>query len=854
MTINFTQSNIENTKSHVPYRNAKGSVETGNNIKPHKPEGHLVHDSWSKMPKYFIKDIEYDMKALKDGLQGNANDHQQGRLNDVGLKLGGIGIATVLAARTTNPMLRAMEYVGLGSFLAAMSLYPLLAVNAPSRIVHGFDIGKQYIDDQGRKKSVLQDPNYIPFDMYRGEYPGENLELIGDRLGIPRGIKNRNDVIKEKMRQIGVQNNTLWMMTAGAVPVFAALMSCGLEKVIAPSLEYVRNSHYNTMIANTLKTTTEMSDKVDEIPANKLSQNVEKILAKYKNQELPKTEFDNLVKLFTKNMDANASAGIKADLETIFINGKNGEKSYLITETLADEIKKSLKTNLSSRNKASMERVFVLSKSEIEEVLGKAGSKAITEEQLQNIKGEFRKLFETKMTNETSVSKSFLNAYKNEVLENISKTLKGTTSNFASENSFQDVVNFAKVMGEFKKNQQKLDKCKSFKVEHAPETVIARSYGKFESTLLDVLGIKFKDLRQISESDKFAQEIFENKLNELVKDDAKYQKAVEKLSKVMSDMEVKLNGNDKDASHLKDLITGIENNYNNTAKRLNSLGKFKNTIDRLVKEDVSTLSNLVNSRESLYKFLDGLIEDKYKDKSYWNTLKDSEKLEYAKYNAKGVGSSKNLEISRIVERYQGANNSLNRILHMFDVYKRPIPAKGYDKEILAKGKEALMTASSADHTLKLNTINNPKFYKDVMETIWSPKLNKTTLDGLDISKDLANGNIKGRLESYITRFKDVIGNNNIDFTKPQHIINPVDTNKYTKSSKSRISKFNLVGQNPVDMIRNAAGKRYGNQKWLRIAATIGGVVFGTAVLTQFAFGRLRNPHNMPKQENDNANS
>ena len=35
-------------------------------------------------------------------------------------------------------------------------------------------------------------------DMYRGEYPGEDLDVIGDRMGIPRGIKNRNDLIKEQ--------------------------------------------------------------------------------------------------------------------------------------------------------------------------------------------------------------------------------------------------------------------------------------------------------------------------------------------------------------------------------------------------------------------------------------------------------------------------------------------------------------------------------------------------------------------------------------------------------------------------------------------------------------------------------
>ena len=417
MAINPVQPNIENTKSHIPYREAKGTIKTDKNVKPLPPEGHLVHDSWTMLPKYFLKDIAYDMKAVKDGFQGNANDHQLGRLNDVGLKLGGIGIATMLAARTKNPMVRIMEYAGLGAFLAAMSIYPQVAINAPSRIVQGFDIGKEYIDDQGRKKSVLQDPNYIPFDMYQGDYPGEDLDIIGDRLGIPRGVKNRDDLTKEQMRKIGIQNNTLWMMTAASVPVFSALICCGLEKLIAPALEKARNSRYNSKINHALNATEKMSEQINSIPANKLSKDVEKILVNYKNQELPKAEFDNLMKLFTKNMDANASEGIKADLEKIFMNEKNGVKSYLLPDNLADDIAGSIKENLSSRNRATLEKVFVPSTSEINEILGKAGSKEITEEQLQNIKGEFRKLFEKKMENSLGTKVKVINGKKKGKIE-----------------------------------------------------------------------------------------------------------------------------------------------------------------------------------------------------------------------------------------------------------------------------------------------------------------------------------------------------------------------------------------------------------------------------------------------------
>ena len=209
MAINPVQPNIEPQKT---YRDVKTPIKTNNLVHPNPAEGHLVHDSLLSIPKFWLKDIAYDVKAVRDGLKGTAKDHQVGRLNDVGLKLGGLGIATYLASQTNDPKMRVMEYAGLGAFFACMQLYPLIAINGASRLVQGFDIGKEYIDDQGRKKSVFQDGNYIPYDMYRGEYTGEDLDIIGDRMGIPRGIKNRDELTKEQMRKIAIQNNTGWML------------------------------------------------------------------------------------------------------------------------------------------------------------------------------------------------------------------------------------------------------------------------------------------------------------------------------------------------------------------------------------------------------------------------------------------------------------------------------------------------------------------------------------------------------------------------------------------------------------------------------------------------------------------
>ncbi len=853
MTITPIQPNVENTKLHRHYNEAKGAVDTKNNVKPLPPQGHLVHDSISKMPKYALKDIAYDMKSLKDGFDGNANDHQLGRLNDVGLKLGGIGIATVLAARTKNPMLRVMEYAGLGAFLASMTLYPKIAVNIPSRIVQGYDIGKEYIDDQGRKKSVYQDSNYIPFDMYQGEYPGEDLDIVGDKMGIPRGIKNRHDLIKEQARKRATQNNTLWMMTAGVVPVMSGIIGYGLERGIAPILESARNSRYNSKINHLLDKTTQMTEQVSDISANNLSRNVEKLLSSYKNKELPKAEFDNLVNIITKDMDLILAEGVKADLTQILGNEKNGVKSFEISSNVAEEIAKSIKANIPSRNKAVLERVFVPTATEVAQILGNGETDSqITEDRLLNIKGEFKKLFEQKIANEPNATKAFLRTQQNDIIENISKELQKVPSNYISDKNFKEIVDYAKILGEFKNNKKALDKCKSFKVEHAQETVIARAYGKFESTLLDVLGLKYKDLKQMRISEKEAQEMFDKKLTELAKDEVKFEKAINKLSKVVSDMEVALNGNSENASHMKDLITGIENNYNNTAKCLNKIGGFKNTIDKLVKEDVSTLSNSLNSRQELFDMLDGVVKDKFANFDYWGA-DDAKRLEYAKYNAKGVGSSKNLDISRIVERYQGAKNSFNRIFHLFDVYKRENANGEYNKAILEKGKEALMKSSSSDHTLKLNTVNNPTFYNDLMRTIWSDSLQDATKKGMEASKDLASGDVAGRFKKYINRFRDIIGNNNIDFTKPQHILDGA-ASQYTKSETTRMSKFNLIAQNPVDLIKNAADKHYSNSTWLRRASAIGGTVLGVALLAQFRFGKISNPHTIKKLEAEDANN
>ena len=846
MAINPVQPNIEPQMS--TYRDAKKPIKTSELVHPQTAEGHLVHDTLFSVPKFWLKDIAYDVKAVKDGFSGKAKDHQTGRLNDVGLKLGGIGIATYLASQTSDPKMRVMEYVGLGTFLACMSLYPMVAINAPSRLVQGFDIGKEYIDDQGRKKSVFQDGNYIPYDMYRGEYTGEDLDIIGDRMGIPRGIKNRHELIKEQMRKIAIQNNTLWMLGAGfATPVMTALICSGLEQVLSPAMEIVRNRRANSKITDILKLTQDMTLNVDEIDFNGLGKKVRKFLLTYENKELPKDEFDKLVNMLSKEVDDNLASGIKEDLAKIFKGEKN---AFLLSDTFVEDVNEIIKTSANGRNKATFEKVFTPSRIELENALKKVGSdgKYLTAEQLKDFKGELKNIFEAKIE-ASSGNKDSLRMQEYSIIDNISKSVQKTPSSFVSENGIKDITNFAKVLGEFKANDKILDKCKSVKVEHSPETMLARSYKKFENAIFDALDIKFSDLKQMKESETFTKEILEKKIQALVSNEEKYQKTIEKLANIMSKTEIRLHGESETESYIKDLISAYENNYNNTAKRINNIksGRFSNTISRLIKEDVNgNIKHIVTSRDDVFNLLDGVKKQFASQEEDYGVkaLQNAEEL------SKGVGSSKRMAISRIIERVQGVENSQRRLLHTLDYFKRQVPEDAYGKHLNETIKGVLLQATSADHTLKLNTENNPNYYYDLMNEGWAKPVQDSTKKSMKLANDTSKGNVYGRFIKYLERFGNIMGQNDIDFKKPAHRFGKAIDGLYGVDSNTRMQKFNLVAQNPIDFFKKSAKTRFENQKWLRMASGIGGAVIGATVLAQFCFGKVKNPHNIQKQVND----
>ena len=106
-TSNLIQSYISIHPANQQYKSDKAvkefdvHKELSNRtfIKPLPSNGKLVRNGLFDSPSEFRKDMIYDWNAFKHAVKGEANDHELGRLNDVGMKLGGLAIATYLFTR-----------------------------------------------------------------------------------------------------------------------------------------------------------------------------------------------------------------------------------------------------------------------------------------------------------------------------------------------------------------------------------------------------------------------------------------------------------------------------------------------------------------------------------------------------------------------------------------------------------------------------------------------------------------------------------------------------------------------------------------------------------------------------------
>ena len=777
---------------------ATNGIKTQQYIKPQGAKGKLV--SSSIFPN--VKDTKYNFNALKHGLTGKANDHELGKLNDVGMKVGALALAGYLATQKATPKTKLMEFVGLATFFGAMKLWPKLAIGAPAKAIHGFDPTQEYEDSFGRKKPFFQDAQYQPWDVYSNE----QLQKIGDKMGVDKNAQDRNDLTKSNMTKIATKNNTLWMITAGiASAVFSALACNKAEKVIDPALDKVNNEKADKLLQNF---DTEAQKRMTSTSKD-MQKDLDKIFEENKGKTVDNKLIEKISGRLAKGLDPVTEEGVKEDMQNILMNGKS-----LVNEGLAEKISNGSKKVLAQKFSEEQVAKIVPSKEEIvkhfndNQMMGKE----VNEDEAMNVRSSVSQLFLAK-AKEQGMSTEKLKTIKKGVALVADKALKSNSASVLDENAMKKVSEIGKAMSELQAKDSVLDDYAQAKVADKPETVIANYWNKTSTSIVKSLGIDFKEMEKVRNNRQLVQGLVRNKMEEVTSDDAKYQKAIGEMANNIAELDKKIKPED-------------------TRKYVDLVGKtYDDAAGNLYNQGMEATANKLTA-----------------------------------LSVGGKGSLKRVKQVYFEERVAGVKNSFSRMINTMDVYRRiskgEVPKDGSAREVkeamLELVKQTTLQGHSSDHSIKFyfnrsqdNSTNVDRsdveikdgkvvnkyfkdgkgvdvpedygFYQKAMNFMYNSPMDKDTVEAIK------KAGIEKDVNKYNSEVYNKIGSADY-FTKPNH----KTTGDQGASSEY---KFLLLGVAPDEMMTKTVQQSYNSQKWGKTFGTVGAVLTGLTVAAQFLFGK-----------------
>lgn len=777
---------------------ATNGIKTQQYIKPQGAKGKLV--SSSIFPN--VKDTKYNFNALKHGLTGKANDHELGKLNDAGMKVGALALAGYLATQKATPKTKLMEFVGLATFFGAMKLWPKLAIGAPAKAIHGFDPTQEYEDSFGRKKPFFQDAQYQPWDVYSNE----QLQKIGDKMGVDKNAQDRNDLTKSNMTKIATKNNTLWMITAGiASAVFSALACNKAEKVIDPALDKVNNEKADKLLQNF---DTEAQKRMTSASKD-MQKDLDKIFEENKGKTVDNKLIEKISGRLAKGLDPVTEEGVKEDMQNILMNGKS-----LVNEGLAEKISNGSKKVLAQKFSEEQVAKIVPSKEEIvkhfndNQMMGRE----VNEDEAMNVRSSVSQLFLAK-AKEQGMSTEKLKTIKKGVALVADKALKSNSASVLDENAMKKVSEIGKAMSELQAKDSVLDDYAQAKVADKPETVIANYWNKTSTSIVKSLGIDFKEMEKVRNNRQLVQGLVRNKMEEVTSDDAKYQKAIGEMANNIAELDKKIKPED-------------------TRKYVDLVGKtYDDAAGNLYNQGMEATANKLTA-----------------------------------LSVGGKGSLKRVKQVYFEERVAGVKNSFSRMINTMDVYRRiskgEVPKDGSAREVkeamLELVKQTTLQGHSSDHSIKFyfnrsqdNSTNVDRsdveikdgkvvnkyfkdgkgvdvpedygFYQKAMNFMYNSPMDKDTVEAIK------KAGIEKDVNKYNSEVYNKIGSADY-FTKPNH----KTTGDQGASSEY---KFLLLGVAPDEMMTKTVQQSYNSQKWGKTFGTVGAVLTGLTVAAQFLFGK-----------------
>ena len=830
-------------------------VLNANSIAPQQNRAYLLK-SRNPISSFIIsvadtgKDVVELGKAL---VTGKSNDNQLGRFNDLGMKIGSLGIASYLFTKRGTGTKGIMEFLGAGAFFASMAAWPRLFISEPLKMRFGFDIRQQYIDAQGRKKRLYLDNQFVP-DLYSQE----EIDKIADKIGINKSNPEYRELTKEKMRTIALQGNTLWMLTAGFSPLLTSMICNLAERGVT---KYIVNSQYNKILKQT--------DKLEELAQKRQLDEAlnlvdfEKI--KHLTSTLKKdpddrffTEVARLIDPFGIIMnakdtdDANLiseltglAPKIKGQLQQSFVaqNAKEGTQALIETDKAIDTVRKYLKSGYgdlqgNSSLGAHVRKIIddliatkdpnaaidYITVEDFSKIFKEATKEVVKPEEIEKLKNAYKNCINLQSANPEAIEK---------LCRDIEQIYSGQTRPISAKvATYADFLNG--LVGQ--------------KYESLHTSIHLNSV----NALMQALDIPDKELETARGSLDAAKDILQGHLRDIASDDANYKAFISDLTSRQAKYE---------ADTVDKLIVSI-----------------KDKISRGIKEAFSTIPDdsplaILKSQTLIdTNGLKKLVEDTFKV-SYDQFIQEAGKdltpeQVVALLDKKGVDTNSLIReplFKRVIdlfveEKGAGIRATGHRYLLEADFERRLHTGELKDYWKYLSGQEEI-----SDEVLKLcrsiiydgtmNDLSN-KFYADgngdlapkIIKLIFGDPsatgedamragLSKLTYESCD--KSMTQKLVASR-ENFYKIYAQMV-----DFARPGHKIADIGTDALQKT------QYSMLGKPGTELFMDTASKMFNDKHWMRIFLPMTLVVIGITLLSQMFFGKVKNEH-LYKQKKDDG--
>lgn len=801
-------------------------IATTSLIKPDRPQkSYIVDDPFYLAPVNFVNDIKENLVNIAKATTGKSNDHDLGRINDFSMKAGALALAGYLFTHGKTSLSKSMEFVGFGTFFASMALWPKLFIQAPLKAMYGIDIHQKYVDNEGRKKMFFQDPQYIPWDLYNDK----QLAELGDKLGVPRDIHNRNEVIKKKAHKIALQGNTLWMLTAGfATPLMSAMLCNGIEKVVTPRSERASfpNNIFGAFASSIEKMRIDRAEKVlkniDGTVARKLAEMDASELAAYmerlEDKKLTTKTIIKIMRKMSRSVDREEKKALykqimdivpvvrvvpKADAEYIETFWKNYKNHKLSNDDLQSVWAKLL----------TKEKLAQLSVENGEPVSARRFVNKVTE-----------------YIHSLPIGRKGYNHCR-AALEEIIGKVEAFDTQIITRESIQKILRLDRKLYEHSLRYDALDKYIQLYMGEVGDSIATNRWINVQKAFFKALDYSKEEIKIAKENGPKALKLLQTKLESLVSDEEKYETAVRKIQRAILDYDSLFmpDAEDGTAQGVKKSCYELIDKFSSREAKMFEDAGFHKMKERVIGSKITDRGSLrANLRDSAHRRVEELRNGMYKLLCTLDFFKRTANI--------SKGSIPN---SKFVELYKNFNFSkYNAVPHIYS-----------DSDLLEEiqnFKRILLDATIADHTTKLE-FKDRGLYVRAMSLMFSTDFDPATIKALGFDSDSVHHLGKTTFaKSLKKQINDVLYNlgNFVYPHKTKLVLMTSDEAKNEKiiidSVKDALTRDSLLGKRVSNAVREYASETYNSSTWFRKFGGMSLALVGVTLLSQVFFGRINN--------------